>query len=706
MFIQSFSDYEVYGLKKIAFWEAKHPKLVLVLALLLVIPAAIGFFCTGVNYDILSYLPEDLESMQGERVLDETFDTAGISIVITENMSPKQTVALKNEILQVDYVSSVIWVDTIADIGIPADILPDAIKDVFYSKDDSKTMMLVRYEKADGVEGADLQAIGEIKKLLDEECYLSGLSVMVDDTHELADTQAPIYIAIAVLLALAVMTVMMKSWLQPLVIVGTLGLAVAYNMGSNFFMGEISFITQCVAAILQMGVTMDYSIFLIDRYAEERPRFETREEAMAEAVSKSFTALLGSSLTTVFGFAALCFMRLKLGFDIGFVMAKGVVFGILTVVFVLPAILLVFEEPMAKYTHKSYIPGFTRINKFVLKHRRAFSLLFLLLLVPAYLVQNNVDKYYSMDRALPSYMTSIEGLQALKDDFGMASTQFVIVDDSIPAENLRKMERELESLDGISYILAYNSLVGPGIPDSIIPDEILELCKQDGLQLIMVNSQYSPATPELTQQLKDMDRIVKACDRNAYITGEGAITQGLMDTTDRDFAVTAVLSIVAIFILIAICFRSPTLPVILVLAIELAIWLNLAISTLTGTTVSFVDPTVVNCIQLGATVDYAILLTTRFREELVHLPREEAIFAAAETAEKSIFQSAMVFFVVTFGVYIVCDINIVRGMCILLARGAIISECVIMLLLSPMLCTCEKLISRTTPTWRLGHEYK
>lgn len=693
-------------MKKIAFWEAKHPKLVLMLALLLVIPAAIGFFCTGVNYDILSYLPDDLESMQGEKVLDETFDTAGISIVITENMSPKQTVALKNEILQVEHVASVIWVDTIADIGIPADILPDVMKDVFYSKDDSKTMMLVRYEKSQGAEGTDLEAIGEIKKLLDEECYLSGISVMVDDTHELADTQAPIYIAIAVILAVAVMTVMMKSWLQPLVIVGTLGLAVAYNMGTNFYMGEISFITQCVAAILQMGVTMDYSIFLIDRYAEEKEHYETREEAMAEAVSKSFTALLGSSLTTVFGFAALCFMRLRLGFDIGFVMAKGVVFGILTVVFVLPAILLIFEEPMAKYTHKSYIPGFTRINKFVLKHRRAFTLLFLVLLVPAYLVQKDVDKYYSMDRALPSYMTSIEGLGALKDDFGMASTQFVIVDDSIPAEKLLEMERELEGLDGISYILAYNSLVGPGIPDSIIPDEILELCKQDGLQLIMVNSEYSPATPELTQQLKDMDAIVKACDPNAYITGEGAITQGLMDTTDRDFAVTAVLSIIAIFILIAICFKSPSIPVILVLAIELAIWLNLAISALMGTTVSFVDPTVVNCIQLGATVDYAILLTTRFREELVHLPREEAIFVAAETAEKSIFQSAMVFFVVTFGVYVVCDINIVRGMCILLARGAIISECVIMLLLSPALCTCEKFISKTTPTWRLGHEHK
>ena len=693
-------------MKKIALWEARHPKLVLLIALLLVIPAAIGFFTTGVNYDILSYLPDDLESVQGEELLDKTFGTAGISIVITENLSPKQTVALKNEILEIDHVSSVIWVDTLADIGIPADILPDMIKDVFYSKDDSKTMMLVRFVNDAGSDGDELKAIGEIKELLDDRTFLSGISVMVDDTRELADTQAPIYISVAVVLALAVMFVMMKSWLQPLVILGTLGLAVIYNMGTNFFMGEISFVTQCVAAILQMGVTMDYSIFLIDRYAEEKPNFSSREEAMAEAVSKSFTALLGSSLTTVFGFAALCFMRLKLGFDIGFVMAKGVVFGILTVVFVLPAILLIFEKPMAKYTHRSFIPGFTGINRFVLKHRKVFAIIFLALLLPTYFLQGSVDKYYSMDRALPDYMTSIQGINKLKDDFGMASTQFVIVDDSIPDQKLIQMERELEKLPGISYILAYNSLVGPAIPDGILPDEILELCKQDGLQLIMVNSEYSPATPELTQQLRDMDAIVKACDPNAYITGEGAITQGLMDTTDRDFAVTAVLSIIAIFILIAIVFKSPSLPVILVLTIELAIWLNLTISVLMGTTVSFVDPTVVNCIQLGATVDYAILLTTRFREELTRLPREEAILTAADSAEKSIFQSAMVFFVVTFGVYLFCDINIVRGMCILLARGAIISECVIMLFLSPVLCTCEGIISKTTPTWRLSHEHK
>ena len=692
-------------MRKIALWEAKNPRKVILIALLLIIPAIIGFLFTKVNYDIMSYLPDELEAVQGEKILDEVFNDAGMSMVIINDMPKQYTAALKGEIEQIDGVSNVVWVDTIADIGIPTEILPDAFKNIFYSADGEKTMMLVQYDSA-GASEESLNAIAEIKHLLNEKCFITGLSAVVADTKAISETQAPIYIAVAVALALFVMALMMESWVQPLIILFSLGIAVAYNMGTNFFLGNISFITQSIAAVLQLGVTMDYSIFLIDRYHEELPRFDTREEAMAEAVSQSFTALAGSSLTTVFGFAALCFMKLGLGFDIGFVMAKGVVFGILTVVLVLPAILLIFEEPMAKYTHRSFLPRFTGINRFTVKHRRAFALIFLILLIPAYLLQNNVDKYYSMDRALPDYMTSIQGISKLKDDFGMASTQFVIVDDSIPDQKLIQMERELEKLDGISYVLAYNSLVGPGIPDSILPDEVLELCKQDGLQLIMVNSEYSPATPELTQQLKDMDRIVKACDPKAYITGEGAITQGLMNTTDRDFAVTAVLSVIAIFILIAITFRSPTLPVILVLTIELAIWLNLSISVLMGTTVSFVDPTVINCIQLGATVDYAILLTTRFREELTHLPREEAIFAAAETAEKSIFQSAMVFFVVTFGVYLVCDINIVRGMCILLARGAIISECVIMLFLSPVLCTCEGLISKTTPTWRLQHDIK
>lgn len=687
-------------MKKIALWEAKHPKTVLLFALLLLIPALIGFACTGVNYDILSYLPDELESMQGEQVLDETFNTAGISIVITEDMQPKYTLALKNEILKVEGVSSVIWVDTLADIGIPADALPDVLKDIFYSADGTKTMMLVRYDPAGG-EGSDLKAIAQIKTLLGENAFMSGLSVIVDDTREICDSQAPLYIAVAVALALAVMALMMESWFQPLIVLLSLGIAVLYNMGTNFFLGEISFITQCVAAVLQLGVTMDYSIFLIDRYSEEKEHYPTREEAMAAAVTKSFAALSGSSLTTVFGFLALCFMHLKLGFDIGFVMAKGVLFGILTVVFVLPSIVLIFEKQILKYRHRSFIPDLTKVNVFTLKHKKAFALIFLLLLAPSYLIQKDIDLYYSMNKALPGYLTSMQGFEKLKNDFNMACTQFVIVDDSIPAAKLMEMEKKLENMDGVSSLLEYNSIVGPAIPDDILPDEIMQLCKQDGLQLFLVNSKFDPATPELTAQLQQMEQIVKSYDPNAYITGEGAIEQGLIDTTDRDFAVTAALSVAAIFILIAIVFKSVTLPIILVLSIELAIWLNLSLSVIMGKEASFVDPTVINCIQLGATVDYAILLTTRFREELRFAPKQEAMLKAVKMAQQSIFQSAAVFFAATFGVYVVCDIYIVRGMCALLARGAIISEIVIVLFLAPLLVVCEGFIAKTTPSWRL-----
>lgn len=687
-------------MKKIALWEAKHPKTVLLFALLLLIPALIGFACTGVNYDILSYLPDELESMQGEQVLDETFNTAGISIVITEDMQPKYTLALKNEILKVEGVSSVIWVDTLADIGIPADALPDVLKNIFYSADGTKTMMLVRYDPAGG-EGSDLKAIAQIKTLLGENAFMSGLSVIVDDTREICDSQAPLYIAVAVALALAVMALMMESWFQPLIVLLSLGIAVLYNMGTNFFLGEISFITQCVAAVLQLGVTMDYSIFLIDRYSEEKEHYSSREEAMAAAVTKSFAALSGSSLTTVFGFLALCFMHLKLGFDIGFVMAKGVLFGILTVVLVLPSIVLIFEKQILKYRHRSFIPDLTKVNVFTLKHKKAFALIFLLFLAPSYLIQKDIDLYYSMNKALPGYLTSMQGFEKLKNDFNMACTQFVIVDDSIPAAKLMEMEKKLENMDGVSSLLAYNSIVGPAIPDDILPDEIMQLCKQDGLQLFLVNSKFDPATPELTAQLQQMEQIVKSYDPNAYITGEGAIEQGLIDTTDRDFAVTAALSVAAIFILIAIVFKSVTLPIILVLSIELAIWLNLSLSVIMGKEASFVDPTVINCIQLGATVDYAILLTTRFREELRFAPKQEAMLKAVKMAQQSIFQSAAVFFAATFGVYVVCDIYIVRGMCALLARGAIISEIVIVLFLAPLLVVCEGFIAKTTPSWRL-----
>ena len=690
-------------MRKIALWEAKHPKTVLLFALALLIPALIGFVCTRVNYDILSYLPDDLPAVQGERTLDEVFHTAGISIVIAENAQPKDVAALKAEIEQVEGVSSVIWVDTIADISIPADMLPDRILEIFYSEDRTDTMMLVQYEPVEDPDDT-LRTISAIKTHLRENNFISGLTVIVEDTKVIANTQAPIFISIAVVLALTVMAIMMESWFQPLVILASLGIAVGYNMGTNFFLGSISFITQAVAAVLQLGVTMDYSIFLIDRYHEEKPHYPTREEAMAAAVVKSFTALTGSSLTTVFGFAALCFMRLKLGFDIGFVMAKGVALGVVTVIFVLPAILLLFETQLERHRHRAFIPNFSRINTFIIRHKRVFAVLFLVLLVPAYLAQERMEVYYSMDRALPADLPSIEGLTRMKEDFNMATTQFVIFDDNLPAEEIMNMEREIRDLEGISTVLAYNQILGPAIPAQILPDEVLSMVRQQGLQLMMVNSEYSSATPELTEQLQQMEQIVKKTDPNGIVTGEGAIIQGLMDTTKIDFAVTAVLSIVAIFILIAICFRSISLPVILVLSIELAIWLNLGFSALRGQVGSFVDPTVVNCVQLGATVDYAILLTTRFRESLRSKPKDDAILEAVNVSMRSVFQSAAVFFVATIAVYLTCDIHIVQGMCALLARGAIISEIVIMVFLAPLLCVFEGIISKTTKGWRLTGE--
>lgn len=687
-------------IKKIAKWEAHHPKTVVLIALLLVIPSVIGFVCTRVNYDILSYLPKDLESMQGEAVLDKTFNNAGMSIVIVEDMPAKYTSALKNEIAKVEGVSSVLWTDDIVGTQTPVSALPDVLKDIFYSADGNKTMMLVQYTDS-GSSDETLEAIKQIKKIVNEKTFISGVSAITQDTKEIADNQAPIYVAVAIVVALIIMSVLMESWILPLVILFTLGISIIYNMGSNIFMGSISFITQAIAAILQLGVTMDYSIFLIDRYREEKHKFTDRRDAMASAVTKSFSALIGSSLTTLFGFIALCFMQLKLGFDIGFVMAKGVVFGILTVLFILPEIVLLCETAIDKYHHKNFIPSFGRLNDFVFKHRRILAVLFVILLIPAYFVQSNADVYYNLSQALPDDLISIQGLEKLKTDFNMATTQFIIVDDSIPVGKLTQMEDEIENLDGISSVIAYNSIIGPAVPDIIMPEAILKICKQGGKQMIMVNSNYDAATDELNVQIDAMEKIVKSYDESALITGEGAMTRDLVTITDRDFMVTSILSIAAIFILIAICFKSFSIPVLLVMSIELAIWINLSISTLMGTQISFVSPTIINCVQLGATVDYAILLTTRFKEELqLGKSRKEAILRAAEASERSILQSASVFFGATFGVYLICDISLIKGICALLARGSIISALVIIFFLTPILYICENIIDKTSFGWR------
>lgn len=683
-------------MKRIAKFIAYHPKTITIIAVLLLIPAAIGYINTFVNYDILSYLPGDLDSVKGENELDETFNSASMSFLVIEDMPSKDVAALKEKIAKVDNVSSVIWVNDIADISIPQEIIPQAVKDIFYSKDGKCTMMLIQY-KYKAVTDETMKAIEDVRGLLNNQCFLSGMGVIMKDTRDLADSQAPIFIAIAIAIALVVMTFCMESWIEPWVLLAALCMAVVYNMGTNLIFGQISYITQCIAAILQLGVTMDYSVFLIDRFEEEKPKYADKRDAMASAIQGAFLSLSGSSLTTIFGFLALCFMDLSLGKDIGLVMAKGVVFGVLTVTIVLPALVLQCDKIIHKYRHRSFIPKFDKLNNFVINHKKVWVAIFLVLFIPSYIMQSNVNVYYSMDRMLPDDIGCIAALNKMKEEFNMATSHFIIVDDSLDASDLVKMENEIKGTAGVTNMVAYNSFVGSGIPDSMIPDELKSIAKSGGRQMILVNTSYVAATDECNEQLTKINNIVKKYDKNGYVTGEGAMYKDLIDITDHDFKLTSVLSILSIFILIAIIFKSISIPTILVMSIELAIFVNKAISFATGTTLSFIAPTIIGCVQLGATVDYAILLTTRFREEMRNGHNKlDAIKIAANASDRSIFQSALVFFGATFGVFLTCDIKIVKEVCLLLARGSLISAGVIVFMLTPLLLVLEGLIEKTT----------
>lgn len=683
-------------MKRIAKFIAYHPKTITIIAVLLLIPAAIGYINTFVNYDILSYLPGDLDSVKGENELDETFNSASMSFLVIEDMPSKDVAALKEKIAKVDNVSSVIWVNDIADISIPQEIIPQAVKDIFYSKDGKCTMMLIQY-KYKAVTDETMKAIEDVRGLLNNQCFLSGMGVIMKDTRDLADSQAPIFIAIAIAIALVVMTFCMESWVEPWVLLAALCMAVVYNMGTNLIFGQISYITQCIAAILQLGVTMDYSVFLIDRFEEEKPKYADKRDAMASAIQGAFLSLSGSSLTTIFGFLALCFMDLSLGKDIGLVMAKGVVFGVLTVTIVLPALVLQCDKIIHKYRHRSFIPKFDKLNNFVINHKKVWVAIFLVLFIPSYIMQSNVNVYYSMDRMLPDDIGCIAALNKMKEEFNMATSHFIIVDDSLDASDLVKMENEIKGTAGVTNMVAYNSFVGSGIPDSMIPDELKSIAKSGGRQMILVNTSYVAATDECNEQLTKINNIVKKYDKNGYVTGEGAMYKDLIDITDHDFKLTSVLSILSIFILIAIIFKSISIPTILVMSIELAIFVNKAISFATGTTLSFIAPTIIGCVQLGATVDYAILLTTRFREEMRNGHNKlDAIKIAANASDRSIFQSALVFFGATFGVFLTCDIKIVKEVCLLLARGSLISAGVIVFMLTPLLLVLEGLIEKTT----------
>lgn len=690
------------GIEKLSEWITRHPKFIMTVALILLIPAIIGYLLTGVNYDILSYLPDDINSVQGEQILDESFHNASSAMLVIENFDDKDVVALKEKIMKIDGVTNVTWTDSVIDTTVPNSSLPSFLRKIFYSTDGKSTLMLINFESASASDETGT-AIKEIRSLMNKQCFLSGMSAVLTDTKDLADSQAPIYIAFAIFLALVVMSFTMDSWVLPFVLLASLGIAVVYNMGTNLIFGEISFITKSIAAILQLGVTMDYSVFLIDRFDEEQRYTDNRSLAMGRAVAKTFTALMGSSLTTVFGFLAMCFMTLTLGFDIGIVMAKGVVFGILTVVTVLPSMVLLLYKPIYRFRHKRFVPKFNGLASFTTKHRRVFAIILLALLVPAYLAQSNVSKYYDVVSGMPQDLDSIVALNKMKEEFNMANTHFVVIDDDVPDGKVNSMIQDIKEIDGIETVVALGEYVGAGIPKSIIPESVKSIAEKDGYQMMMINSDYSTGTDELNAQIDEMNNVISKYTDSGYLTGEGVLTKDLISIANNDFVVTSIISTVAIFILVAICFKSISIPCILVLMIELSIWINIGLSYLMGTEISFITPTVINCVQLGATVDYAILMTTRFREEIQSgKDKKTAIHDAAASSCTSIFQSALVFFSATIGVYFICDIKMIKEICELLARGSFISAIMIMLVLPPVLYILEGVINKTTYKWRVS----
>ena len=685
-------------LDRIAHLLTRKPKLVALIAAALLIPSAMGYLGTRVNYDILTYLPQDLESSQGERLLEEPFHMAATSMLIVEGMPAAYTNDLINAIKDVPSVSNAVWLSNAVGIQIPIDFIPAGLREMFYAGE--ATMMIIQYEKS-GADQETMEAIDSIRAICNEKCFLAGFSVVIKDTKDLVDRELPVYVGLAVALSLAAMSITMESVVLPFVFLASIGMAIVYNFGTNIFLGEISYITQAIAAVLQLGVTMDYSIFLYHRYKEEQSRWDDKRDAMAKAIAAAFTSLSGSSLTTIAGFLALCFMRLTLGRDIGIVMAKGVVLGVATVVLVLPALLLLFDKHIEKHKHKSLLPDFTKLNRSVIRRRKWMMALFLLLFLPAVYAQSHTGVYYKLDEALPQDMASIVANNKLKDEFDMAGSHFILLRDDIPATDMNRLEASIREIDGISSVLSYHTMLGSGIPDFFIPEEVRNMLKQGGLQLLMVNSEYATASDQVSAQLKDLNSLVKSYDPGALITGEAALTDDLITTSAVDFQVTNYISIGAILLIVAWVFRSLSMPAVLVAAIELAIFINQGVPYFTGTAIPFVSPTIIGCVQLGATVDYAILLATRFREELQSgKSAAEAIEIAATASDGSIITSSLVMFCATLGVGLISEIEIISSICVMLARGALISAVMSMFLMPSILCVCEPLINKTSLHWR------
>ena len=687
-------------MNRISKFIADHAKSVIVVSLLLLIPSVIGFINTRVNYDLLSYLPQNLDSTKGEDILDKTYSDASIGIVIVEGMENKDINILKDKIEEVDGVTTTLGITDVLDESIPKDILPDEIKNQLYNED--STMFVIKFDGAPGSDST-INGISKVKKILNKQCFLSGMSAIMEDTKELAEHEAPFYVLIAVALSIVVLLISMESTVVPIIFLVSIGIGIVYNLGTNLFLGEISYITKALAAVLQLGVTMDYSIFLMHRYDEERGKWSTKEEAMTQAIKATMTSISGSSLTTIAGFLALCTMDLALGKDIGLVMAKGVVIGVICAITILPAFVLVFDKAIHKFKHKTIIPEFKKVSTLVTKHYKAFIVAFLVIMLPAFFGQANAKVYYNLDETLKPDMSSIVALNKMKDNFNMTSTHFIIVKDDIKSYKMKEMTDRIENLEGVTTVLSYDKFIGPNIPEDFIPRDIKEIFKQGGYNLLLVNSEYKSASDELNNQILEMTDIVKSYDKDAMVTGEGALTKDLTTIADQDFKNVSVASIAAIFVIILIVFKSVSIPVLLVSAIEFAIFINMGIPYYTGTVIPFVASIVIGTIQLGATVDYAILLTSRFREEIRNgYEKKEAMRIAVQESAKSIVTSGLTFFGATGGVALVSDMALIKSLCFLMARGAIISMIVIIFVLPALLLVSEGIINKTTKGWKIN----
>ena len=670
---------------------------ILIVSIILLFPAALGYFHTRVNYDILTYLPKEIDTMKGQDILLDEFGTGAFSMCVVEGMEDQDISKMRKNMEKVDHVKKILWYDSLADLSIPKTMLPDKVQDAFINEDKDATLMVIFFDSSMSSDET-MDAIEELRSVADKQGYISGMSAVVTDTKNLSDKEVPIYVLIAVILAVIVLSLTMDSALIPVFFLLSIGMAIIYNLGSNVFFGEISYVTQALAAVLQLGVTMDYSIFLWHSYEENQERFpDDKKRAMAHAISNTLTSVIGSSITTVAGFVALCFMSFTLGLDLGVTMAKGVIFGVICCVTVLPSMILVFDKAIDKTRHKAIIPDLGVISGWVVKHYKAFIITFIIVLIPALWGYTHYEVYYDLAGTLPGNLDSVIANDKLDETFAMNSTHIILCDSSLEPKEVNEMMSKIDDVDGVKATLGLDSLVGPTVPREMIPSDIKEVVMDENYQMLMISSEYKVASDEVNDQCDKIEKIMKKYDKNAMLIGEAPCTKDLITITNHDFNVVSTVSIGAIFLIIACVFKSISLPIILVAVIEFAIFINMGIPAFTGTKLPFIAGIVIGTIQLGATVDYAILMTTKYRKARYNgVEKQEAITSALGASMQSVIVSALSFFAATFGVGLYSNVDMIASLCSLMARGAIISMFVVIFILPSMFMIFDKIICKTS----------